>query len=125
MLTLGFLVKVGLLTLMGFMAWLWLGTDGGFRPLEALSMTLGLGLDLAILAAYEANGLAERYGGSISASAAWILGHKALATAAMLLLIGPPLWDRFHRKKQEQSAGQPDDIPELEPGPDSKEDMNA
>lgn len=60
MLTLGFLVKVGLLALMGFMAWLWLGTDGGFRPLAALSMTLGLGLDLAILAAYEANGLAER-----------------------------------------------------------------
>lgn len=46
-------------------------------------------------------------------------------TAAMLLLMGSALWDRFHRKKQEQSAGQPDDIPELEPGPDSKEDMNA
>lgn len=125
MLTLGFLVKAGLLALVGFVGWCWFATDGGFRPLEALSMTLGVGLDLAILAAYEADGRAERHGGSISASAAWILGHKALVSAVMLLLIGSALWDRFHRKKQEQSAGQPDDIPELEPGPDRKEDMNA
>lgn len=120
MLTLGFLVKAGFLALIGFVTWLWLGTDGGFRPLAALSMTLGLGLDFAMLAAYEAQGLAQRYGGSISASAAWILGHKALVCNVMLLLIGSALWDKYRRWKQERSAAKPDDVPELEAGPDSR-----
>lgn len=104
------------------MTWLWFGADGGFRPLAALSMTLGLGLELSILAAKEADGLGH---GSISVSAAWTLSHENLVTAVALLLIGSALWDRFHRKNQEQPADQSDDTPELEAGPDDKGNTNA
>lgn len=123
--TLGNLILIGMAVYIGLCAYLWLATDGGFRPLEALSVWLGLVLDFAFLAAKEDQALASRYGGSVSAPGMWMLNHASLVIPVAYLLIGAGMWDKYRRWKEERSATKPDDVPELEAGPDSKGDADA